>query len=98
MSGKLVFVSYAHDDEKFLNGTFLPFLKQLELNEQIELWHDRLIGVGEDWYEQIVRAARDKDAATATLTKARELITEMSYGRRLKELAELEAELGISNA
>lgn len=37
-------------------------------------------------------------AATATVAKARALITEMSYGRRLKELAELEAALGISDA
>ena len=31
----------------------MPFLDQLELNETIELWHDRLIGVGQGWYAEI---------------------------------------------
>lgn len=36
---KLVFVSYAHDDRQFLDREFMPFLKQYDLGEQIELWH-----------------------------------------------------------
>ena len=44
---KLVFVSYAHKNEDLLNRELMPFLDQLELNETIELWHDRLIGVGQ---------------------------------------------------
>jgi len=51
--GKLVFVSYAQEDREFLEGELLPFLRQYELGEQIEVWEDRLIGVGEDWYGEI---------------------------------------------
>lgn len=50
---KLVFVSYAHEDKAFLDKEVVPFLEQLELGEQIKLWDDRMIGVGEDWYAQI---------------------------------------------
>src|ERR1700694_204857 len=49
----LVFVSYAHEDEKFLKDELLPFLQQLEDLGHVELWHDRNIGVGEDWYAEI---------------------------------------------
>ncbi|HMH51131.1 MAG TPA: toll/interleukin-1 receptor domain-containing protein [Candidatus Acidoferrum sp.] len=49
----LVFVSYAHEDEKFLKDELLPFLQQLEELGHVELWHDRNIGVGEDWYAEI---------------------------------------------
>jgi tetratricopeptide (TPR) repeat protein len=53
MSKKLVFVSYSHKDRALLDKEVVPFLAQLKLGEQIELWDDRLIGVGEDWYAQI---------------------------------------------
>ncbi len=48
-----VFVSYSHKDKRYLDDELLPYLKQLELNEHIKLWHDQLIGIGEDWYRQI---------------------------------------------
>jgi len=50
---QLVFVSYAHAAEDFLKKELMPFLRQLELGEQIELWHDRMIGTGENWYAEI---------------------------------------------
>ena len=50
---KLVFVSYAHANEALLKRELMPFLNHLELGGKIELWHDRLIGVGEDWYAEI---------------------------------------------
>jgi len=53
MSKKLAFVSYSHKDRALLDKEVVPFLGQLKLGEQIELWDDRLIGVGEDWYAQI---------------------------------------------
>ena len=31
----------------------MPFLDQLEMNDTIELWHDRRIGIGENWYAEI---------------------------------------------
>ncbi len=34
---KLVFVSYAHKDEKLLKKELMPFLEDLALDEQIKL-------------------------------------------------------------
>jgi len=53
MSEKLVFVSYARKDKAFLDAELMPFLRNLSLNEQIELWTDQLIGVGDNWYAEI---------------------------------------------
>ena len=73
MSGdanKLVFVSYAHADRKFLDGELMPFLRQLELGDQIELWHDRLIGTGENWYAEIADRLDHAKVAILLITPA----------------------------
>jgi hypothetical protein len=50
-----VFISYSHRDETWKDRllTQLGVLKQQEL---LELWHDRRIGAGADWYEEIRQA------------------------------------------
>lgn len=68
--GRLVFVSYAHADKKFLDRELLPFLRQFELGEQIELWDDRLIGVGEDWYAEIADRLDHAKVAILLITKS----------------------------
>ncbi|MEM8557007.1 MAG: TIR domain-containing protein [Bacteroidota bacterium] len=76
MSGadkKLVFVSYAHEDDTVLKRKLLPFLKDLELGEEIELWHDRMIGTGEDWYAEI--ADRLDNAKVAILFVTQEFLS-----------------------
>ena len=67
---KLVFVSYAHADRTFLDKELMPFLRQLELGEQIELWHDRLIGTGEDWYAEIADRLDHAKVAILLITPA----------------------------
>jgi len=67
---KLVFVSYAHVDKEFLDKELMPFLKQLELGEQIELWHDRLIGTGENWYAEIADRLDHAKVAILLITPA----------------------------
>jgi tetratricopeptide (TPR) repeat protein len=69
MNGKLVFVSYAHEDRRFLDDELLPFLRHLELGEQIELWNDRLIGVGEDWYGEISNKLDQANLAILLVTQ-----------------------------
>lgn len=65
----LVFVSYAHEDENFLKGELLPFLRQLEELGHVELWHDRNIGVGEDWYAQIADRLDQAQVAVLLLSQ-----------------------------
>jgi hypothetical protein len=48
-----VFVSYSHQDAKYLeNDSLLGYLKGLE-DDQVEFWTDRHIRVGESWDEVI---------------------------------------------
>ena len=63
-----VFVSYCHKDKKYLDEV-LPFLEHLELREHIRLWHDRLLGVGEDWYRQLEDQMRDAKVAILLITQ-----------------------------
>ena len=48
----------------------MPFLMQLKLGEQIELWHDRLIGIGEDWYAEISDRLDEAKVAILLITPA----------------------------
>lgn len=67
---KPVFVSYAHADEEFLKNELMPFLRQLELGGQFELWHDQVIGTGEDWYTQIADRLVHAKVAILLITPA----------------------------
>src|SRR5215468_1045849 len=64
MSKPTVFISYSHKDEDWKNRlvTHLGVLQQQNL---LDLWDDRRIGAGENWYQKI-RDAMDA-ASTAIL-------------------------------
>ncbi|MGC9969765.1 MAG: cold shock domain-containing protein [Bryobacteraceae bacterium] len=47
-----VFFSYAHEDEK-LRDELAAHLRLMERQHLIRTWHDRRIGAGKDWREQI---------------------------------------------
>ena len=47
-----VFISYAHEDERFRED-LEAHLKLLQRQGLIEMWHDRRIGPGKDWPEEI---------------------------------------------
>jgi hypothetical protein len=47
-----VFISYSHKDEKW-KDLLLPQFKQLEMLGVLEVWGDRQIRHGEDWYARI---------------------------------------------
>ena len=67
---RLVFVSYAHADKKFLDKELKPFLDHLVLRELIELWDDRMIGTGEDWYPHIADRLDHAKVAILLITPA----------------------------
>lgn len=48
----LVFLSYSHDDMLWRNRVWRA-LRALENDDAIELWDDRSIGTGDDWYDRI---------------------------------------------
>jgi hypothetical protein len=49
-----VFVSYSHRDEALKND-FLPHVRMLEPLSLLKEWHDRDIGLGAAWFEEIVK-------------------------------------------
>lgn len=66
-----VFVSYSHEDSKYLEGpgSLLGFLKGLE-SEGVEFWHDRRIGAGELWDETIKREIARSNLALVLVSQA----------------------------
>jgi hypothetical protein len=58
-----VFISYSHQDEKW-KDRLLTQLGVLQQQSILELWHDRRIGAGADWYKDICKAM---DAAHVTV-------------------------------
>jgi hypothetical protein len=49
------FISYSHQDEKW-KDRLLTQLRVLQQQSILELWHDRRIGAGADWYQDICKA------------------------------------------
>jgi TIR domain len=50
-----VFISYSHQDEKW-KDRLLTQLGVLQQQSILALWHDRRIGAGADWYQDICKA------------------------------------------
>ncbi len=65
----LVFVSYSQRNMAFLVDHLLPYLKQMVRHEQIELWHDQLIGVGDNWYAEIADRLEHAKVAILLVTQ-----------------------------
>lgn len=65
-----VFISYSHQDEKYLaNDSLLGYLRGLE-QEGFEFWYDRDILVGETWDEEIRRQMELADIALVLVSQA----------------------------
>ncbi len=57
MNKPTVFISYSHKDEKW-KDLLLPQFKQLEKAGCLEVWDDRQIKAGDDWYARIQEVLR----------------------------------------
>ena len=55
MATPTVFISYSHRDERW-KDRLLTQLGVLQQQSILELWHDRRIGAGADWYQDICQA------------------------------------------
>jgi len=65
-----VFVSYSHQDQKYLaNDSLLGYLKGLE-REGFEFWHDQNILAGEIWNEEIRRQMALADIVLVLISQA----------------------------
>jgi hypothetical protein len=57
-----VFISYSHRDEIW-KDRLITQLGVLQQQSILELWHDRRIGAGADWYQEICQAMQAADVA-----------------------------------
>ena len=62
-----VFVSYSHKDEKW-KDRLMPHLEGLELLGHIDVWDDRDIDAGAEWYPEIRAAMEKADIAVCLIS------------------------------
>jgi hypothetical protein len=91
---KQVFVSYSHQDEKWLKE-LRTTLAHYERDGQmkLDLWSDKKISPGDDWREEIEKVLMRSSAAILLVTKDF-LASEFIYDRELQPLLALAKEKG----
>ena len=79
-----VFISYSHKDKKWKDD-FVTQLGVLQEQGLLNLWHDRQIGAGEDWYEKIQEAMNAASVAVL-LISAHSLTSKFILREEVKHL------------
>jgi tetratricopeptide (TPR) repeat protein len=88
-----VFISYSHLDEEWKDR----LVRQLAVSQKqgrLELWHDRMIGAGEDWERQI-QAAMDAASVAILLVSANSLTSDFILREEVSRLLERRASEGL---
>ena len=55
MNTPIVFISYSHKDEEWKDRV-VTHLRVLELEGMLDVWDDRRIEAGDEWYQEIQNA------------------------------------------
>jgi len=90
LSRPLVFISYSHKDETWMNRV----ATQLRVSQQeglLDLWHDRLIAGGDDWYEAIMGAI-DSGCVAILLVSAHSLTSDFIQRKEVPRILQLRDE------
>jgi predicted RNase H-like HicB family nuclease len=82
MAKPTVFISYSHKDENW-KDRLVTQLGVLEQHGLLELWHDRLIGAGQDWLKRI-RLAIGKAHVAVLLVSAHSLTSKFILRKEVK--------------
>jgi|APLak6261659701_1056019.scaffolds.fasta_scaffold00077_2 hypothetical protein len=69
MSRKKVFISYAHKDDSH-RKRLIEHLQVLENQQLVDIWDDRQIGAGQDWYAEIDRQLQSCKVAVFLVSPA----------------------------
>jgi tetratricopeptide (TPR) repeat protein len=93
MNKPTVFISYSHKDEEW-KDRLVTHLGVLEHQGILDLWDDRRIGAGEDWYQDI-QAAMDRVSVAVLLVTAHFLTSPFILDEEVPRLLEHRATEGV---
>ncbi|MCI0391194.1 MAG: TIR domain-containing protein [Acidobacteria bacterium] len=93
MSKPTVFISYSHLDEEWKNR-LVRHLEVLQKQGHLELWHDRMIGAGEDW-ERRIQEAMNAASVAILLVSADSLTSDFILRDEVSRLLDRRAREGL---
>jgi hypothetical protein len=93
MTKPTVFISYSHKDEDW-KDRLVTHLGVLQQEGLLDLWDDRRIGAGEDWYQKIEEAIA-KARATVLLVSADFLTSNFIMSKEVPRLLERKDKEGL---
>lgn len=93
MDKPTVFISYSHLDEDWKDRV-VRHLGVSQKQGRLELWHDRLIGAGEDWERQI-RDAMNAASVAILLVSANSLTSDFILREEVSRLLQRRASEGL---
>ena len=93
-SAPVVFISYSHKDEKW-KKLMLPHFQHLERLGVLEVWNDRDIGHGADWYA-VIREKLEQTRFAVCLVSANFLASRFCMEEEIPYLLQKRAEQGVT--
>jgi hypothetical protein len=93
MTSPTVFISYSHKDEA-LKDRLVTHLGVLQQEGLLDLWDDRRIGAGEDWYQKIEEAIARASVAVL-LVSADFLTSKFILSKEIPDLLERRDKEGL---
>ncbi|MFN8384387.1 MAG: toll/interleukin-1 receptor domain-containing protein [Anaerolineales bacterium] len=93
MTSPSVFISYSHKDEEWKNR-LETHLRVLEMQEILNVWEDRQIEAGDDWYPEIENAINNATIAILMIS-ANFLTSKFIVGEEVPKLLERREKEGI---
>lgn len=93
MTNDTIFISYSHKDEPF-KDKLVTQLGVLQKEGLINMWEDRCIGAGEDWYKKIEEAIQAASVAIL-LVSADFLTSKFILGEEMPRLLKKSEEEGL---
>lgn len=93
MTPPSIFISYSHKDEDWKNR-LETHLRVLEMQDYLNIWEDRKIEAGDDWYPEIEKALNNANIAVFLIT-ANFLTSKFILGEEVPKLLERREKEGI---
>ena len=93
MTKPTVFISYSHKDEDW-KDRMVSHLKVLQMEDILDVWEDRRIETGEDWYPEIQKAM-DQASVAILMVTVNFLTSKFILGEEVPRLMKRRAEEGL---